>query len=94
MWHLYDGKWQNPLDSADRIVPYLDGSSKPIFHPLSKYDKTHSLIHTATCCNRFIAYEILNVFGKVEKKIIVYCILNTGKAYKNDLPINKLMKVL
>ncbi|KAK8399579.1 hypothetical protein O3P69_003559 [Scylla paramamosain] len=35
MWYLYDGKWQNPLESADKIVPYLDGSHKPIFHPLN-----------------------------------------------------------
>ncbi|KAK8729800.1 hypothetical protein OTU49_008330 [Cherax quadricarinatus] len=35
MWYLYDAKWQNPLDSADKIKHYLAGSHKPIYHPLS-----------------------------------------------------------
>ncbi|XP_066976164.1 large ribosomal subunit protein uL13m [Macrobrachium rosenbergii] len=35
MWYLYDAKWQNPLDSADKVKIYLSGSHKPIYHPLS-----------------------------------------------------------
>ncbi|XP_045594427.1 large ribosomal subunit protein uL13m [Procambarus clarkii] len=35
MWYLYDAKWQNPFDSANKIIHYLSGSNKPIYHPLS-----------------------------------------------------------
>lgn len=35
LWYLYDAKWQNPFESADKIAFYLAGKHKPIYHPLS-----------------------------------------------------------
>ncbi|KAK7071458.1 54S ribosomal protein L13 [Halocaridina rubra] len=35
MWYLYDAKWQNPFDSADKIKEYISGTHKPIYHPLN-----------------------------------------------------------
>ncbi|GAB6029945.1 54S ribosomal protein L13 [Chamberlinius hualienensis] len=35
LWYLYDCKWQNPFDSADKIAMYLSGQHKPIYAALS-----------------------------------------------------------
>ncbi|KDR19814.1 39S ribosomal protein L13, mitochondrial [Zootermopsis nevadensis] len=35
VWHLYDATWQNPFESAQRIMKYLKGLHKPIYHPLN-----------------------------------------------------------
>ncbi|XP_013788708.1 39S ribosomal protein L13, mitochondrial-like [Limulus polyphemus] len=35
LWFLFDAKWQNPFDSAEKIAKYLAGKHKPIYHPLS-----------------------------------------------------------
>ncbi|XP_067124535.1 large ribosomal subunit protein uL13m isoform X2 [Centruroides vittatus] len=35
LWYLYDAKWQNPFESAEKIAFYLAGKHKPIYHPLS-----------------------------------------------------------
>lgn len=35
VWHLYDMKWQNPYTSSYVIKKYLEGTCKPIYHPLN-----------------------------------------------------------
>ena len=40
-WWLYDAANQDPHVSAHRIIPYLQGKHKPIYHPLSEYSKYH-----------------------------------------------------
>ena len=35
-WWIYDAKWQCPFKSAFRILHYLDGKHKPIWHPNGK----------------------------------------------------------
>lgn len=47
MWYLYDAKWQNPFQTANKIKDYLTGNTKPIYHPLSKfYGKIYLFIHS------------------------------------------------
>lgn len=36
VWHLFDARWQNPFASAKLLVPYLEGTYKPIHSPLCK----------------------------------------------------------
>ena len=43
MWHIYDAKWQCPFQSAPVLIKYLTGQSKPIYHPLSKYELSYLL---------------------------------------------------
>lgn len=35
VWHIFDAKWQNPIDSAKVISKRLQGLHKPIYHPLN-----------------------------------------------------------
>lgn len=35
IWHIYDAKWQNPIESAKVISKHLQGQHKPIYHPLN-----------------------------------------------------------
>ncbi|XP_077293270.1 mitochondrial ribosomal protein L13 [Arctopsyche grandis] len=35
VWHLFDCKWQDPYLSAERIISYLKGIYKPIYHPMA-----------------------------------------------------------
>lgn len=35
-WHLFDAKWQNPIESGPTVAKYLQGLHKPIFHPMSE----------------------------------------------------------
>ncbi len=35
-WWLYDARHQCAFRSAEKIIPYLEGRHKPIYHPMSK----------------------------------------------------------
>lgn len=57
MWYIYDAKWQCPFKTAPLLVKYLEGRHKPIYHPLSEYDK---LLSVKVLCIYICEFQIEN----------------------------------